>query len=56
MNEKDLIKFLKEHLKVEVSTKPIDDYYKGVVGYEITTKLILQGEVLDESTDSIDTK
>jgi hypothetical protein len=56
MSKEELIAFLKESLVITIDTKPHDDFYRGVTGYDIVVKIKLGEEVIAEGTDSIDIK
>lgn len=56
LSKEQLLSLLKEHLKISITTKPHEDYYKGVTGYDINVQLHLGTELISESTDTIDVK
>jgi hypothetical protein len=51
---RQLLEHLREHLRVEVSTKKTGGgaYYNGSPAIEVTVRLCLEDEVLSESTST----
>lgn len=52
MDKDELISYLRENLKINLSTKESRDFYSQ--GYKIEVSLELEGEVICEASDTLD--
>jgi hypothetical protein len=52
MDKGELLEFLREHLKIEVSTRATSDW--GSKGYDVEVTLLLGDEVISQHKDSIE--
>lgn len=52
--KEQLLKLLKDNLTISIKTERQDDYYRGLVGYDVKVTISLDNTVISESSDSID--